>query len=577
MFKVFVNDGTQEMPDDDIMYIVGKEGIFLKKKMGIMESIAPVENISILESVDSMARMHIPPIPGPTFAKAVSFFRDVYKEYFGESIVLIFFNEENGRYKLFPPHQKVTAGSLDYNRGITIEGWSMIGTIHSHGNMSAFHSGVDDDDEKTFDGLHITVGDVKDEEVSISASIVSNGHRFMIEPSDYIKQVRKTKEIDEKQTDYATKVYRYDPTQKKMVLDTTASRKSAYSWRKYDKRYKITVPESRSKYPEAWMNNVEKGTYSYRGYYGGYGGYYSGGNWGPHYDRRAWGQRHLPYRGPGSWQSFTKKPGSPLNVGPSEKVKPVEFPDHGLPMDPDMPCLTCKHRDCKILGEAEDEFEDDFYKCENCGTIYQGDVDICDKCKTDEHLTLIEAEDMEDYFESLDDIDREAIIGAQEDEQPDQIGFTSCSSCGNTFMRLETDEKCPFCNTALDEGESEALLSKQIECPWCYQPVFETKLDHQRLCPYCRNPVPLDAKLLTVGYDSEEEAEAQLRADSGESADPMSPEFQEEATRQAQQDDQDLERIPDPEKSEIPISPRFSGSKIKEMMRRAFKGKKGHA
>jgi hypothetical protein len=572
MFKVFVNDGTQEMPDDDIMYIVGKEGIFLKKKMGVMESIAPVKNISILESVASMARMHIPPIPGPTFAKTVSFFREVYKEYYGESIVLIFFNEETEKYKMFPPSQKVTAGSLEYNRGITIEGWTMIGTIHSHGSMSAFHSGVDDDDEKTFDGLHITVGNVKDEEVSISASIVSNGHRFMIEPSQYIKQVKKTKEIDEEKTSYATKVYKYDPAQKKMVFDTAASKRSAYSWRKYDKRYKIMVPESRGKHPEAWMNNVEKGTYTYRGYGGTYGNW---GGWGHHYDRSAWGQRRLPYTGPGSWSSYSKKPGSLLNVGPSKKVKPVEFPDHGLPVDPDMPCLTCKHRECKILGEAEDEFEEDFYKCENCGTIYQGDVDICDKCNTDEHLVLIEVEEMDDLYEHLDEIDRDAIIASRPD-QPDQLGFESCGSCGSTFMRLESDEKCPFCRAAL-EGEPEAPLTKQIECPWCYQPVFETKLDHQRLCPYCRNAIPLDAKLLSVGFDSEEEAEAHLRSDSGQYMDPKSDEFKEEVLRQAQEDDQQIERIPDPDKAEIPISPRFSGSRIKEMMRKAFGGKKGNA
>jgi hypothetical protein len=262
-------------------------------------------------------------------------------------------------------------------------------------------------------------------------------------------------------------------------------------------------------------------------------------------------------------------------VGPSEKVKPVEFPDHGLPPDPDMPCLTCKHRECKLLGEAEDELDVDFYKCENCGTIFQGEIETCDKCETDEHLVLIEPEEMEDLYEELDPIDRDAAIASQM-EQPDQIGFTTCSYCGNHFMRLESDEACPFCQTAL-EREEESLLTKQVECPWCYQPVFETKLDHNRLCPYCRNGIPIDAKLLSVGFDSEDEAESHIREDSGQNMDPASPEFREEVIRQAQQDDQDIERIPDPGKAEIPIPPRFSGQRIKEMMRKAFGGKKGNA
>ena len=178
MFRVFVNDGTQEMPNDDIMYIVCKEGIYLKKKLGIMESITPVQGISVLQSVEMTAQMHIKPIPGTLFAQVISFFKEVYNEHFGEAIVLLFYNEERKVYKVVPPAQKVSGGGVDYNRAMTIEGYIMVGDIHSHANMSAFHSGIDDADEKSFDGLHITIGNNKDEQVSISASIVSNGQRF---------------------------------------------------------------------------------------------------------------------------------------------------------------------------------------------------------------------------------------------------------------------------------------------------------------------------------------------------------------------------------------------------------------
>ena len=88
MFKIHINDGTQPLPEDDIYYIVAKEGIFLKKSMGIMDSIAPVENISILESIQAAAKMNIKKIPGGSFARVVAFFREVYKEYYGEAIVL---------------------------------------------------------------------------------------------------------------------------------------------------------------------------------------------------------------------------------------------------------------------------------------------------------------------------------------------------------------------------------------------------------------------------------------------------------------------------------------------------------
>ena len=184
MFKVVLNDGQNEMPEDDIFYIIAKEGVYLKKKLGVMESIAPVKNISILESVNSMAKMHITKIPAKWIAKVISFFQAVYEEHRSEAIVLLFYDEETGKHKIVPPMQKVAGASCDYDKGITIEGMTMIGTIHSHARMSAFHSGVDDSDEEHFDGLHITLGDLDEEYPSMSASIVANGHRIMVDPDE---------------------------------------------------------------------------------------------------------------------------------------------------------------------------------------------------------------------------------------------------------------------------------------------------------------------------------------------------------------------------------------------------------
>ena len=48
----------------------------------------------------------------------------------------------------------------EYNR-LYEQGFRIYGTIHSHCNFGAFHSGVDDADEKHFDGLHITIGNVR--------------------------------------------------------------------------------------------------------------------------------------------------------------------------------------------------------------------------------------------------------------------------------------------------------------------------------------------------------------------------------------------------------------------------------
>ena len=122
MFKVVLNDGQTEMPEDDIYYVIGKEGVFLKKTLGIMDSLAPVKQISTLQPVAASARMHISKIPGPKFAKVIEFFKAVYKEHYAEAIVLLFYDEQKQTHHIIVPHQKVSGGSCDYNRGITIEG-----------------------------------------------------------------------------------------------------------------------------------------------------------------------------------------------------------------------------------------------------------------------------------------------------------------------------------------------------------------------------------------------------------------------------------------------------------------------
>ena len=192
MFRIFINDGS-ELPTDDIFYIIAKDGIFLKKKMGILESLVKVDKISILEDISSFARMHIAKIPRVKFAKIVSFFREVHSIFQSESIVLLYYNIDTMKYRIVVPNQKVSGFSLSYVKQPTPDSEILLGTIHSHGSMGASHSGIDDKDEIDFDGLHITVGDVDEKNennFSLSCSIVSNGQRFMVEPEDYIESIR---------------------------------------------------------------------------------------------------------------------------------------------------------------------------------------------------------------------------------------------------------------------------------------------------------------------------------------------------------------------------------------------------
>ncbi len=461
MFKVVLNDGQTEMPDDDIYYIIGKEGVFLKKKLGVMESLAPVSKISILESVTASAQMHINPIPGKWIVKVMGFFKAVYAMHRSEAIVLLFYNEETGKHKIVPPTQKVAGASCDYDKGIILEGWTMIGTIHSHGNMSAFHSGTDDTDEEHFDGLHITLGDLDEDYPSISSSIVANGYRAMVAPEDYIDDLILMSETNEVENKPVRTVYRWVDNQ--LVEDKEATSTYSYSWKKFDRRYDVLCHPHERVFNKKWLDMVEKGTYTYKSWRGGQwqarggkwpaqSGYGIGGfqHWGHNFDANAWE----------GVKTGTRVP--PQNVGPAANIKPLEFPPH-TPEGEYVPCSSCVHRMCKLTDEIEDEDYNDTFYCKKCGQIVK-DVDEgepqCLECKTDDHLVLLDEKELRDNFELSDDFNHmfEKDTQAPIENSP----YVTCKSCGNGFHIFEEDATCPFCYAPVMESYSkETELDKQ--------------------------------------------------------------------------------------------------------------------
>ena len=361
MFKVYINDGIGDLPKDDICYIIAKEGVFLKKKVGIMDSIAPVNTISILKSITPIAQMHIPKIPALMFAKIVDFFNQVYTKYQSEAIVLIFYNEKTKKYKIIPPTQTVSMTSIEYKRSISIKDFTMIGDIHSHASFSAFHSSTDTSDEKTFDGLHITIGNVNSRTVSISSSIVSNGYRFITDPLIYIDGIKETTDISDE-------------------LDEKISKKASCI-QQLDKRYVLTVPISnKCQASKTWLEKVKHEKIVYPENYENF--------WGENYSVDIWNQyQKLNSKVLDNNVKVLKRPKSPfLNLHISQ-----------------IPCFSCIYRDEKILLDQEDL--DEFYICDKCKMIIRNDLVnlVCPVCKTDKYLKFFD-ENLKNNFQMDKDL-----------------------------------------------------------------------------------------------------------------------------------------------------------------------------
>ena len=526
MFKVIIANGQQKMPDDDIYYIVAKEGIFIKKKLGIMDSVSPVKNISILESVQATAKMNIEKIPSILTAKIANFFRAVQEEHKSEAIVLLFYNEKTKKYKAVPPSQKVSAASIEYNRSVVIDGWTMIGDIHSHSSMSAFHSGTDQGDEESFDGLHITFGNINSKLISISASIVSNGNRVIVNPEEYMKGISLDHEVDEVEKVPTTRTYKW--INGAMVEQTSKYLATTFkTYRKYDKRYKIISEDSiKAKPPTSWINAVEYKTYisqftGFGNWQGNYhNGYFDRGKWVPPKYSRGWNENFDS----DIWNYNKKTP--PQNVG--VKVKPITFPKHD--QDPTItditpstknPCESCAFKEkafeyvacClseKNNGTIKDKdvwttYEKEVYECQQCNVVvsfeYDNDGDIegdiiCPSCKSEDNLVLLENYDDDDMPPSYE-LDDNKI---------------HCKSCGSSFditmlKKEDCGASCPFCETMilLEDDINYIRKDDKYVCRSCNSE-FTSDLIKDDCCPFCQESLILDGPRIRdlLGPDTEE-------------------------------------------------------------------------
>lgn len=562
MFPIMINDGNTPTPDSDVYYVVGKEGVFIKKRLGIMESLSPVKNISILESVQATAKMHIAKMPAIMVAKIANFFTDVYEEHRSEAVVLLFYNEEHEHYKIVVPPQKVSAAGAEYNRAITVEGYTMIGTIHSHANFSAFHSGTDQGDEQSFDGLHITFGHNQKDPISISASIVANGHRTIVEPEEYLEGVQKVVDIDEVEKVPTTRTYKWDPKQKKMVETTSKFQSQTFrTYRVFDKRYEITRRgNQKAATPKTWMDSVEKRTYTYTKYHGagmgwwqGYqqGGYWKDGKyhppgkennkWGGNFDSSIWNKTNQ--RSPGALakgiQDEKKQP--PQNVG--VKVDPIKFPTHTgnredgplvtditAPEKP-LPCFTCafQQRAFEFIAEQIEkkyesllEDEEENYYCDKCNILVSFEYDdedeikgemVCPSCKSDEYLVqLVEDEEEDDppVYQAIDDYGDDTIA------KKNIIKCLSCKTEVDISMLVQSPAggECPTCSTVLypKQDLNYERVGEKLKCTACTSE-FTYDLVKDDECPFCKAPLVenLDSGNSLLGDDTEEINEAAMK------------------------------------------------------------------
>ena len=148
----------------------GKDGTYRLYDTPLFKAIIKMNNEGDANAYSIQSHIiedRIPKLPYETLKTIHAFFVQVYDERKSEVAVLLWYNFTTQDWQVEVPKQRVSGASVNYTRdmeyieNMKLGGYHCVGTIHSHCEMGAFHSGTDDKDEYGFDGVHITIGKVK--------------------------------------------------------------------------------------------------------------------------------------------------------------------------------------------------------------------------------------------------------------------------------------------------------------------------------------------------------------------------------------------------------------------------------
>src|ERR1039458_9597773 len=177
----YANDAsfdTGKIAESDA-YVLDADGWNLYLRNNISESLNNVRVEAGMPRLKAMCNLRSEKIPYALIRKVGKFFTEVYKLHKSEAVGYLYYSPTLG-WLFWPPEQTTTTAHCKYGEPAAIDGYQVAGTIHSHGSMSAFHSGTDKDDEANFDGIHITIGKVDEVRYELALSVVCGGVRYKV-------------------------------------------------------------------------------------------------------------------------------------------------------------------------------------------------------------------------------------------------------------------------------------------------------------------------------------------------------------------------------------------------------------
>ena len=191
---VYLKDHADaERPSDPEFYWVTRDGTFLCRNHPFFQSDAPAKSPPRgLAQHAAACQVRYPRLGVAALEYIVAFFAKVFELHQSEAIVLLYWDSQRKRYRLRVPEQEATVWEsysghrspmdVNYKQPLDVppHEW-LIGDIHSHGDIGAYASAKDRDDERYQDGIHAIVGRIEEEPPQFHAEVSVDGTPFLLQ------------------------------------------------------------------------------------------------------------------------------------------------------------------------------------------------------------------------------------------------------------------------------------------------------------------------------------------------------------------------------------------------------------
>jgi hypothetical protein len=171
--------------------------------------------------VKEAAEYNMPAIPRVIIDKLDEFFRLVHAQHGTESIVILTFDttkEGSDGWGVLVPQQENTSVHCKYDADSIAEmkpdNLMIVGSVHSHPEMSAYASGTDHADQADFDGVHITYGwqkSVNGGATQYHIELQIGGENYKLNPEDVFEYYSHSKDPDPEVVEWSSKVKKVLP------------------------------------------------------------------------------------------------------------------------------------------------------------------------------------------------------------------------------------------------------------------------------------------------------------------------------------------------------------------------------